>query len=154
MMTGMRSSHLSIHSAPGRYLVWIVAFFVVLPLSRWCWRRRIGVRYARAVFFASFAIPLIVVPGLATESIRITPVSITMRGGLWFSPNIQEISLSGLEVIIDKGGGGVASDRATMWEFRYRSGSKREIILSDLFESNRGVVVEFLRKNGFKVRNP
>ena len=33
---------LLIRSAPGRYVLWILLFLVLLPAARWCWRRRIG----------------------------------------------------------------------------------------------------------------
>jgi len=54
---------------------------VVLLVSRWCWNRRIGGRYPPGVFFASFAIPLIVVPGIALESVRVAPDRLSIRTG-------------------------------------------------------------------------
>jgi len=92
---------LTIHSAPGRYIVWVIAFLVVLPLSAWCWRRRIGGRYAPSVFFASFAIILIVVPGIAMESVHVAPDALSIRTGLWFAPTDYRIPLTDLAGVIE-----------------------------------------------------
>src|SRR5690242_5795361 len=93
---------LNIQSAPGRYVAWLMAFIVILPLSAWCWRRRIGGRLAPGFFFASFLIPLLVVPGIATESVRVGPDALVIRTGFWFSPTIHEIPLAGLEAVIEQ----------------------------------------------------
>src|SRR5882672_1779069 len=69
---------LNIQSAPGRYVAWLAAFVVILPLSAWCWRRRIGGRFAPCLFFGSLVIPIIVVPGIATESVRVAPDVLTI----------------------------------------------------------------------------
>lgn len=147
---------LTIHSAPGRYIMWAVAFLVVLPSSWWCWRRRLGGRFAPGVFFASLTVPLIVVPGIATESVRVTPESLSIRTGFWFAPTDYHIQLTDLaafietdEAVAQRG----APRRDTFWEFRYRSGRSLRIDLPDLFSANRAHVIEYLRQHGFQVRN-
>ena len=145
-----------IHSAPERYVAWVVAFMVAAPLSGWCWRRRIGGRFAPGIFIASFFVPLIVVPGMALESIHASPDSLSIRTGLWFAPKIDEVPLSGVESISERVE--AVEQRAfprhdTFWYVRYRSGNERRINLTDLFEGNRTVVAEYLRQHGIEIFN-
>src|SRR6266404_2465731 len=146
---------LNIRSAPGRYVAWIVAFLVVLGISAWCWRRHIGKHFAPGFFFASFVIPLVVVPGIATESVRVAPNNLTIRTGFWFSPTIHQIQLAGLEAIIEQKE--AVAQRGlprqdTFWYFRYKSGDQRRINLPDLLDANRDRVIVYLREHGFEVR--
>lgn len=146
---------LNIQSAPGRYAAWLAAFIVILPLSAWCWRRHIGGHFAPGFFFGSFVIPLIVVPGIATESVRVAPDALTIRTGFWFSPAILQIPLSGLEAVIEQEE--AVAQRGlprhdTFWYFRYHSEGQRRIDLPDLLDANRDQVIMYLRKHGFEVR--
>lgn len=144
-----------VHSAPGRYVAWLAAFLVLLPVARWCWRRGIGGPFAPGVFFASFTIPLIVLPGIAIESVRVSPDSIVTHGGLWHSPTHRHFPLSDLESIVEtkepiaqRG----FQRRDTFWEFRYRSSPSRRLKLSDLLDANRTHIIEYLRQHGFVIR--
>ncbi|MCX6898148.1 MAG: tetratricopeptide repeat protein [Verrucomicrobia bacterium] len=158
-VTEAADGSLSIRSAPMRYVMWILAFVVVAPVSWWCWRHRIGGRLAPGFFFASFLIPVLVVPGIALESVRVTPAALTVETGLWFLPTTREIRFSGLESVteqIETQSGrrsrfGPRHD--TVWYFRYRSGEERRMVLSDLFEANRTRVIEYLRRHGVGVRS-
>ena len=146
---------LTIQSAPGRYAAWVAAFIIILPLSGWCWRRRIGGHLAPGFFFASFLIPLIVVPGIATESVHVTPDALTIRTGFWFSPTIHEIPLSGLATVIEQEE--VVPQRGlprhdVFWYFRYRSGEQRRLDLPDLLQAGRDHVVRYFRQHGMEVR--
>lgn len=146
---------LNIQSAPGRYIAWLAAFIVILPLSAWCWRRRIGGHFAPGFFFGSFVIPLIVVPGIATESVRVAPDALTIRTGFWFSPTVNQISLSDLEAVIEQEEAVAQRGlprRDTFWYFRYHSGGQRRVDLPDLLDANRDQVITYLRQHGFEVR--
>lgn len=146
---------LVVQSAPGRYVGWIVAFFIVASVSRWCWRRRIYKHFAPAVFFGSFAIPLLVVPSIATESVRVSADALSIRTGLWFAPVERHITLAGLEAIIETDAEVSqrhASRSDTVWEFRIRSGDPLRLVLSDLLDENRAVVAERLGKHGVEIR--
>jgi hypothetical protein len=153
-ITQAADGSLMIQSAPGRYLAWVLAFVVVLPIAVWCWRKGLGGRYAPGVAIASFAIPIIVVPGIAMESIRVAPDKITMTTGFWFAPTRYQIPLSDVDEI-------VATHRAvdqrmvprhdTSWDFRFRSRDHHVLHLSDLFDASRGHIIEYLRQHGFRV---
>ena len=147
---------LQIQSAPSRYILWVLAFVVLLPISWWCWRRRIGGHIAPSIFFASFVIPLIVVPGIATESIQVTPAGLTLSTGFWFSPTSDHISFQNLESITERSEAvaqRVFQRHDTFWYFRYRSGQQRRLNLSDLFDAHRHIVVEYLRRHRIDVRD-
>lgn len=140
-----------------RYVMWILAFIVVAPVSWWCWRHRIGGRLAPGFFFASFLIPVLIVQGIALESVRVTPAALTVDTGLWFLPTTHEIRLSGLESVTEQieaksGRRRFGSRTDTVWYFRYRTGEECRLVLSDLFDANRGRVVEHLRCRGLVVR--
>jgi hypothetical protein len=146
---------LDIHSAPGRYVAWLVVFAVLTPLAGWCWRRGIGGNLAPGVFFASFLIPMIVVPGMATESIRVTPDRLSIRTGFWFAPTRYTISLTDLDGVVETvetvaQRGPIRHE--TYWEFRYRSRRPYRLNLPDLLEANRGPIADYLRRHGTAVR--
>lgn len=148
---------LQIQSAPGRYLAWILAFVIVLPASWWCWHRRVGGRIAPSAFFASFLIPLIVVPGVALESVRVSPAGLTIRTGFWFSPTVHSISFSDLESITQRSEAvnqRLVPRHDTFWHFRYRSREQRDINLPDLLDAHRHTVIEYLHRHGIDVREP
>lgn len=148
---------LVVQSAPGRYAGWIVAFFIVALVSRWCWRRRLYKHFAPAVFFASFAIPLLVVPSIARESVRVSDDALSIRTGLWFAPVERHLTFEGLEAIIETDeevSQRHVSRSDTVWEFRFRSGAPLRLVLPDLLDENRAVVVERLGKHGVQVRVP
>jgi hypothetical protein len=144
-----------VQSAPGRYVGWIVAFFIVALVSRWCWRRRIYKHFAPAAFFASFAIPLLVVPSIATESVRVSAEVLSIRTGLWFAPVERQIMLASLDTIIETDEEVAqrhVSRSDTVWEFRFRSGDPLRLVLPDLLDEYRGIVGERLSKHGVQVR--
>ena len=145
---------LDIHSAPGRYLAWLVAFAILMPLAGWCWRRGFGGNIAPGVFFASFFIPLIVVPGMATESIRVAPDRLSIRTGFWFAPTRYAISLTDLEGVVETIE--TVSQRGAIrhevyWQFRYRSRRPSRLDLPDLLVANREPVLQYLRRHGSAV---
>ena len=146
---------LLIRSAPGRYVLWVLLFLVLLPAARWCWRRRIGGHLAPGVFFASFTIPLIIVPGIALESIAVTPAGLSIRTGFWFAPTERELPFADLDEIVEtselvaqRG----AERRDRVWRFRYRTGAARTLKLPDLLDANSRPVIEYLQRQGLAFR--
>ena len=145
---------LVVASAPGRYVAWVVAFVVMFLGGGWCWRRGIGGRFAPSLFFASFALPLIVVPGIATEFVRVSPNALTFQTGFWFSPNTQTIPLAGVVEVIERSediAQRSAARQDTFWYFVYPDGQQRSVHLSDLFEANREQIAARLRQVGIRV---
>jgi hypothetical protein len=145
---------LLIQSGLWRYVIWIFAFIAVLPLSAWCWRRRIGGHFAPSVFFASFVIPLIVIPGIAGESIHVAPDALSVRTGFWFAPTVYDVSLRDLDVITERDQdiaqrGMPRQD--TFWHFRYVSGKTRSLNLPDLFVANRKEIASYLLAHGKRI---
>ena len=148
---------LTITSAPARYVAWVVAFALMASISRWCWNRGIGGRTAPAIFCASLFIPIIVLPGIATERVQVTSDAIVLRGGLWLAPNNRTISLSDLDEIREREEPSDQRDRSrhdTFWYFDYGNGEEIRLDLSDLLEANRSHVVEFLRAQGHRFSAP
>ncbi|HZL99163.1 MAG TPA: hypothetical protein VFD43_02830 [Planctomycetota bacterium] len=146
---------LLVQSAPGRYAAWVAVFLVLLPGALWCWRRGLGGRMAIGACFASFTIPLIVVPGIAAESIRVGPAALSVRTGFWFAPTVRELPLSDLNEIVQTSEsvaqrGAERSDR--VWEFRYRSAPSIRLKLPDLLDAHRATVSAWLRARGLAVR--
>ncbi|MGV3662648.1 MAG: hypothetical protein ACO1TE_20865 [Prosthecobacter sp.] len=147
---------LLIRSAPGRYMAWVLAFPVILLVTRWCWRRGIGGAFAPGFFFASFTIPLIIVPMLALESVRITPRQFTMRTGFWFAPTVHEVPLTGVvgvsEVVRQQLSSTGKSERVRGWHFRDARGEGPFIPFSDLLRANRAPMADYLGRHGHPVR--
>jgi hypothetical protein len=142
---------LSIRSAPGRYAAWLLAFALILAAAWFCRRRRIGGNLAHGAFYASFAIPVIVVPGIALESVHVSRSELAVRTGLWFSPTVTRISLSDLESVTERSAavrqrGLPRSD--TYWRFRYRDGRERSLKLPDLLVAHGDAAGGYLRRQG------
>ena len=142
---------LSIRSAPGRYAVWVLAFAVILGAAWFCRRRRLGGNLAHGAFYASFAIPVIVVPGIALESVSVSRDGLTVRTGLWFLPTVTRISLQGIESITEQSAAvrqrGLPR-RDTHWRFRYGNGSERTLKLPDLLMAHGDAAVGYLARQG------
>lgn len=149
------SNGLTIHSAPTRYVGWVLAFAVLLPLSWLCWRRKVGGTLAPGIFFACFTIPLIVVPGIALEHIDVSPSGLFISTGFWFSPTHRMIQFDGLSTLEERAER-VAQRRAErrdlVWIFQFHSGKSARLKLPDLLAANREPVLEFLRKQGCVVQ--
>ena len=141
---------LLLQSAPERYAVWIAVFLVVAPISFLLWRRGIGGNYPPGAFIVSFFIPLIVAPGIAMESVRVTSDALVLKTGYWFAPNVKRFPFQGLERIDEGTKVRVNGKEDLLWTFRYGTGSRR-LNLPDLLESNRPPVVEVLRRRGVTV---
>ena len=95
------NGNLLMHSGPVGYLVWGLAFAALFSGCLWCWRRGIGGRYAPGFFFASFVIPLIVIPGIAAESIAVDPGAISMGRGWLFYRYRDSVPLKNVERITE-----------------------------------------------------
>ena len=140
---------LSIRSAPGRYAAWVLAFGIILAAAWFCRRRKLGGNLAHGAFYASFAIPIIVVPGIALESVHVSPSELVVRTGLWFSPTVTRISLDGIESVTERSAAvrqrGLPR-RDTYWRFRYRDRKERSLKLPDLLMANGDAAVVYLRR--------
>jgi hypothetical protein len=142
VVTETADGGLIIESAPGRYIGWTVAFIIAMPISFWLWRRGRAGRFAPVIFFTSFAIPLIVLPGIASESIRVTPISLTIQTGFSFSPTIMQFSLNDLESVIESEEEikqKYISRTATFWEFKYKSSPSDSYDLNDVLIQTRTI---------------
>jgi hypothetical protein len=143
-----------IRSAPARYVAWVAAFLVLVPLSRWCWNRKIATNLAKGFFFASFLIPVLIIPGLAAESVHIAREELTIKTGFWFDPTIHRVPLEGVTGIVEYR---VSSRQRSIhrkdryWEFRCKSVKPRRIKLPDLLDATREEAKAHLRKSGFTV---
>lgn len=144
---------LTLHSAPGRYLVWALAFLLVMPIARYCWRRGIGGHYAPGAFIASFIIPLLIVPGIAMESVRVTPAAIEVRTGFWFAPTRFRYELTGVSEVEEKQirvPQRRIPRRDRVWVLHYDTGRTVRLHLTDLLDANRTTVADYLRGHGIK----
>ena len=142
---------LSIRSAPGRYAAWLLAFVVILAAAWFCRRRRIGGNLAHGAFYASFTIPIIVVPGIALESVHVSRSELVVRTGLWFSPTVTRIALDGIECVTERSAAvrqrGLPR-RDTQWRFRYADGRGRTLKLPDLLMAHGETAAGYLRRQG------
>lgn len=147
---------LLIQSAPGRYLAWVFAFLILVLATRWCWKRRIGGAYAPGFFFASFLIPVLIIPALAMESVRVTPQALAIRTGFWFHPTVIEIPLGNVASIEERsrasGRGRLGAIPELYWHFQEKSGQKRVLDLPDLLDANRAAAAAYLRRYGIEVQ--
>lgn len=147
---------LLIQSAPGRYLTWSLAFVVLVMVTGWCWRRRLGGAYAPGFLFASFLIPILILPALATESVRVTGDVLNIRTGIWFDPTVMEIPLANVKDIVERKAASksrrLRGIRETYWHFQQQSGKVQVLDLPDLLDANRAAVADFLRRRGIEVR--
>ena len=146
---------LSIRSAPGRYAAWVLAFGAILAAAWFCRRRRIGGNLAHGAFYASFAIPIIVVPGIALESVRVSRSELVVRTELWFSPTVARIDLSGVDSVTE--GSAAVRQRGLLrrdlyWRFRYRDGKERSLKLPDRLVAHRDATADYLRRQGIPFR--
>ena len=155
VITTTSEGGLAIHSAPTRYVGWVLAFAILLPLSWLCWRRKVGGTLAPGMFFACFTIPVIVVPGIALEHIDVSASGLSISTGFWFSPTHRMIRLDGLRELEERSER-IAQRRADrrdlVWIFHFQSGTSARLKLPDLLAANRKPVLEFLRKQGCIVR--
>jgi len=142
-ITTLEDGGVLLTSAPERFAAWSAIFLLVMPISLWLWRRRIGGKYPPGAFIVSFFIPLLVVPGIAMESVRVTRADLAVRTGFWFAPTVRTFPLEGLREIVE-------SDRA--WSFRYASGRSSRLHMPNLLEDNRPPIVGALRSRGVTVR--
>ena len=133
-------------SAPERLAAWIAIFVVVAPLSWWLWRRRIGGNIPPGAFLVSWVIPLVIAPGIAMESVRVSNESLALKTGYWFAPTVMRYPLEGLHGIEE--GKNVRGD--LRWTFRYQT-RVRTLTLPNLLESNRPPVVEALGHRGIRL---
>jgi hypothetical protein len=148
------AGELSIRSAPGRYAGWIMAFVLILAVAWLCRRRRIGGNLAHGAFYASFAIPAIVVPGIALESVHVSRAELMVRTGLWFLPTVTRLPLTDIASITEESAAvrqrGLPR-RDTHWRFRYRNGRERSLQLPDLLVAHRDATAGYLRRQGIPV---
>ena len=133
---------LLIRSAPGRYVVWVAVFLLLSAGGGWCWRRRRLGHWGPTLFFASFVVPLLVIPGMAAEFVHVTPSSLEVSTGFWFAPRVFRFPFVDLESLTDEG---------RSWIFRYGSGEQRGLDLSDMLQANRDRVLDYLRNRGVRV---
>ena len=142
---------LSIRSAPGRYAAWLLACALLLAVTWFCRRRKVGGNLAHGAFYASFAIPIIIVPGIALESVHASRAELTVRTGLWFSPTVSRIPLSDIESITERRKAvrqrGLPRQE-TYWRFRYRDGKERSLQLPDLLAAHHAATADDLERQG------
>jgi hypothetical protein len=154
-MTTTADGGLVLHSAPYRYVGWVLAFVVLLPLSWFCWRRKIAGTLAPGFFFASFTIPLIVLPGIARERIEVSPRELSVSTGFWWAPTERTIRFDRLRLLEERSEK-IAQRRMErrdiFWIFHYESGVTARLKLPDLLAGNRESVLALLRKHGFAVQ--
>lgn len=142
---------LSIASAPGRYVTWALAFLMLFLGAWWCRRRKLGGNLAHGAFYASFVIPLLILPGIALESVHLSSEELSIRTGLWFAPTTHRIPITGV-VSVSEQERAVQQRRVAredvFWRFLYRDGTKRSLRLPDLLEANRALAIDHLRRLG------
>jgi hypothetical protein len=137
-----------LQSATSRYVAWIAIFLVVTLVSRGLLRRRIGGATPAGAILGAFIIPLLILPGIAMERVRVTPTDLEVRTGYWMAPTTMHYALADLVEIEE--GRTVRED--LQWKFRYANGKVRSLRLPNLLEGNRPPVVEALKARGILVR--
>ena len=144
---------LVIKSALSRYVAWGGTFLILAPLSFFLWSKRVLKHITIPIFFSSFVIPLIVLPGFAIDSVRITPTTLSFRTGFWFAPKVRNYSLEGLALVYEhsKRGRVVGEPRNVFWTFYWKDGRMVDLDLPDLFTANREGVRKYLSNLGIDI---
>ena len=138
---------LLLQSAPERYLVWGLVFLLVAPIAFFLWRRKIGGNCPPGAFIVSWFIPLIVLPGIAMESTRLTADALIVKTGYWFAPSTRTFPLKGLDGIEEEP---VGPKERLFWNFHYGAKTRR-LNLPDLLEDHRAPIADALRSRGVSV---
>ena len=141
---------LLLQSAPERYVAWALVFLVIAPVSWWLWRRGIGGKYPPGAFLVSWIIPLLILPGIAIDSTRLTSDALVVQTGYWFAPSTETFPLQGLDSIEEAL---VGPKKRLFWVFHYGAKTRR-INLPDLLEERRGDFASALGGRGVKVTSP
>jgi hypothetical protein len=143
---------LLIQSAPSRYVASTVIFLLVAGVCLILWRKDIAKRFAVIFLCASLVVPLIVLPGFAVDSVRLTPEQLWVQTGFWFAPTRHKYPLEGLVGIHEHmKSGHRAGEEQLFWTFYWKDGRSEDLDLPDLFEVNRQAAVAYLAERGVKV---
>jgi hypothetical protein len=138
---------LLLQSAPERYLAWTIVFLVFMLGGFLLWRQRIGGHLPRNAFFASWIIPLLILPGIAMDSTRLTADALIVKTGYWFAPSTERFPLHGLDSIEEER---LGPKKRLFWVFHYGANTRR-FNLPDLLEDHRVEVGEVLGRRGIPV---
>jgi hypothetical protein len=146
---------LLLSGARERVLAWGIVFCVMAATALLSWLFGLRRRFALAAFAVALLIPLLVMPGLRNEQIRVEPQSITVREGGWLLPVRMSIDLRNLKQIRERGTqfsvAGYIVEPNALWLFEYADGSHRQVLLNDFFTAHRMAVAQYLRDRGHLV---
>lgn len=133
---------LVITSSLSRYIGWILVFVLGLPLCLWCWKKGLGGNYAKGFFFALFTVPIIILPSITNEQIKVSETSVVVITGFWFDPTRKIFELPDLaktdSIKVEKIGGN-RNVVLTEW-----NGDKTFVGLSDLLSGNAEAIASYL----------
>lgn len=130
--------------------LWIMAAIIAIPLGIKLLRRDVESRLGWSALILGLVGILLIVPGLLHDEIRMTPTTIRVRTGAFWTDEWKEIPLGDLQrvrVFLDRSEG----RSKVKWRFEY---PKRAVITygpPDLWRFNREVIHDRLKKQGVPV---
>ncbi|MBI1732161.1 MAG: hypothetical protein HYR49_05255 [Gammaproteobacteria bacterium] len=138
-----------------RVLAWGIVFCLMAAAALLLWLLNVRRRIAVSMLVVSALIPLLVMPGLRRENIRVLPHRIVVDTGAWLLPARTAIDLTNLRQIRQQQTqftfAGYIVEPNALWELEYADGSTRQILLNDFFTAHRMAIAQYLRDRGHVV---
>ena len=148
-----------ISSSRERMLAWGMVFCFVAAfsiMSMLIARRGFVRNVSLGLLVSSIVLPLLMMPSLGDEYIRVSREQITIDTGRWFMPSKTVVSLDNLqELRRDKHDylvSNLIGDDYMTWKFERVDGKVQELVLNDFFSAHSMVVAHYIRDRGLPVK--
>jgi hypothetical protein len=145
-----------VSSTRERVLAWGMAFCLLAAASLIAWllrRGRPAGRIALGVFGTSLLIPILIMPSVRHEYIRVTPSRITIDTGDWYRESRSVFPIGRQDRIREyRDGflpGNLIGDPSVSWRVTRPDGGEDVLELNDFFAAHRMVVAYYIKDRGF-----
>ena len=146
-------------STRDRFMIWAATFCFMAAICLVCFllsKNPRGRRASLLAFLATLFIPLIVIPGVRREYIRVSPRQITVEQGAWFLGSRTILPLQNLDNVSEwRAGfipGNLLGDPDVSWHFLWKDGRRETLELNDFFNAHRMVVAYYIKDRGYRFK--